>query len=31
LKIEAEAEAGEENDADEAFAIFADHFEVPRG
>ena len=31
LKLEAEAEAGEETDADDAFAIFADHFEVPRG
>lgn len=31
LKVEAEAEAGEETDADEAFAMFADHFEVPRG
>lgn len=31
LKVEAEAEAGEETDADDAFAIFADHFEVPRG
>jgi hypothetical protein len=30
LKIEAEAEAGDETDADDAFAIFADHFEVPR-
>jgi hypothetical protein len=29
LKVEAEAEAGEETDADEAFAMFADHFEVP--
>ncbi len=28
LKIEAEAE---ETDADDAFAMFADHFEVPRG
>ncbi len=31
LKVEAEAEAGEEIDSDEAFAMFADHFEVPRG
>lgn len=31
LKLEAEAEASEETDSDEAFAIFADHFEVPRG
>jgi hypothetical protein len=31
LKVETEAEADEETDADEAFAMFADHFEVPRG
>lgn len=31
LKVEADAAAGEETDADDAFAMFADHFEVPRG
>jgi subtilisin family serine protease len=31
LKVETEAEAGEETDSDEAFAMLADHFEVPRG
>ncbi len=29
LKVEAESETEDETDADEAFAMFADHFEVP--
>ncbi|MBL9164588.1 MAG: S8 family serine peptidase [Planctomycetaceae bacterium] len=31
LNVEADAAASEETDADDAFAMFADHFEVPRG
>jgi subtilisin family serine protease len=30
LKLEAQAEAGEEVESDDVFALFADHFEVPR-